>query len=379
MAISIAVPRETRPLERRVAMVPKVAEPLVKLGVELLVEAGAGENSGIPDSDYAKFATLVSDTEQLYRNADIVLKVAVPSSAQIKWMREGALLLSFVHARQHLEETKTLCDRKVTAFAMELIPRISRAQSMDALSSQAVAAGYKAALLAAFRLERFFPMLTTAAGTIRPARVLVIGAGVAGLQAMATARRLGAQVSGYDVRAASREEVESLGAKFISGNIEAEGEGGYARELTAEERKVQQDVLMQSVRVSDAIICAASLPGRSAPKILLKPMVEAMKSGSVVVDLAADTGGNCELTEPGKDVRHGNVAVLGPLSVASMVAEDASQMYANNLYNLLKLMLKDGQVSLDWNDEVIAKTALTFAGEIKHEGIRQFLEGAMKS
>ncbi|MFZ0924730.1 MAG: NAD(P) transhydrogenase subunit alpha, partial [Candidatus Acidiferrales bacterium] len=295
MAILIAVPRETEPGEKRVAMVPKVAERLVKLGVKLAIEAGAGENSGIPDADYAKFATLVSDPGQLYREADVVLKVTPPSAAQIKWMNEGALLLSFVYARQHLEETKALCDRKVTAFAMELIPRISRAQSMDALSSQAVVAGYKAALLAASRLKRFFPMLTTAAGTIRPAKVLVIGAGVAGLQAIATARRLGAQVSGYDVRAASREEVESLGAKFISGDIKAEGEGGYARELTEEERKMQRDVLMQSVRVSDAIICAASLPGRGAPKILLKPMVEEMKSGSVIVDLAADSGGNCEL------------------------------------------------------------------------------------
>jgi H+-translocating NAD(P) transhydrogenase subunit alpha len=379
MAIVIAVPRETRPNERRVAMVPKVAERLVKLGAKLLVEAGAGGTSGIPDADYAKFATLTGDIEQLYREADIVLKVAAPSASQIKLMHQGALLISFVYASQHLEETKALCDGKVTAFAMELIPRISRAQSMDALSSQAVVAGYKAALLAATRLERFFPMLTTAAGTIRPAKVLVIGAGVAGLQAIATARRLGAQVSGYDVRAASREEVESLGAKFISGDIKAEGEGGYARELTADERKTQQEVLTQSVRLSDVIICAASLPGRPAPKILLKPMVEQMKAGSVVVDLAADTGGNCELTEAGKEVRCGNVAILGPLNVASMLAEDASQMYANNLYNLLSLMLKDGQISLDWNDEVIAKTALTFAGEIKHEATRQLLEGAMKS
>ena len=379
MAISIAVPREIQPGEKRVAMVPKVAERLVKLGVKLLVEAGAGENSGIPDADYAKFATLVSDPGQIYREADIVLKVTPPSVAEIKWMREGALLLSFVYAQRHWEEIKALCDGKVTSFAMELIPRISRAQGMDALSSQAVVAGYKAALLAAFRLERFFPMLTTAAGTIRPAKVLVIGAGVAGLQAIATARRLGAQVSGYDVRAASREEVESLGAKFISGDIKAEGEGGYARELTAEERNVQQSVLMQSVRVSDAIVCAASVPGRGAPKILLKPMVEEMKSGALIVDMAADTGGNCELTQPGKEVRHGNVTILGPLNVASMLAEDASQMYANNLYNLLSLMLKDGRISLDWNDEVIAKTALTFAGEIKHEATRQFLEGAMKS
>jgi H+-translocating NAD(P) transhydrogenase subunit alpha len=379
MAIVIAVPRETQPLEKRVAMVPKVAERLVKLGAKLFVEAGAGENSGIPDADFAKFATLVSDTGQLYREADVVLRVSPPSAAQIKSMREGAMLLCFVYAWRHLDEIKALCDRKITTFAMELIPRISRAQSMDAPSSQAVAAGYKAALLAAFRLERFFPMLTTAAGTIRPAKVLVIGAGVAGLQAIATARRLGAQVSAYDVRAASREEVESLGAKFVSGEIRAEGEGGYARELTEAERKLQRNALMQSVRLSDAIICAANVPGRGAPKILLRPMVEQMKSGAVIVDMAAETGGNCELTEPGKEVKHGSVTILGPLNVASLIAEDASQMYANNLCNLLSVMLKDGQISLDWDDEVIAKTALTFAGEIKHEATRQLLEGAMKS
>lgn len=379
MAIVIGVPREKQPRERRVAMAPKVAERATQLGAKVMVEAGAGENSGFADSDYAKFAEVTSDTADLYGSADVVLKVMPPSAAEIRFMKEAALLISFFYARQHLEELKALCDRKITAFAMELIPRISRAQSMDALSSQAVVAGYKAALLAAVRIERFFPMLTTAAGTIRPAKVLVIGAGVAGLQAIATARRLGAQVSGYDVRAASRQEVESLGAKFISGDIRAEGEGGYARELTEEERKVQQQTLMQSVSISDAIICAASLPGRDAPKILLKPMVEKMKPGAVVVDLAADSGGNCELTQAGKEVQFGRVTILGPLNVASMLAEDASQMYANNLYNLLSLMIKDGQISLDWSDEVIVKTALTFAGEIKHEATRQMLEGAMKA
>lgn len=379
MPISVAVPRETHPGEKRVALVPKIAERLAKLGARILVEAGAGENSGIPDADFAKFAAIVNDPLQLYRDADVVLRLGVPAAAQIKLMREGTVLMSFVQARQHPEEVRALLDRKITSFAMELIPRISRAQSMDALSSQAVVAGYKAALLAAFRLERFFPMLTTAAGTIRPAKVMVIGAGVAGLQAIATARRLGAQVYGYDVRAASRQEVESLGAKFISGDIKAEAEGGYARELTEEERKTQQDVLMQTVRIADAIICAANIPGRGAPKILFTPMVEQMKSGAVIVDMAAETGGNCELTQPGKEVRHGSVTILGPLNVASMLAEDASQMYANNLFNLLSLIIKDGQISLDWNDEVIAKTVLTFAGEIKHEPSRQFVEGAIKS
>ena len=378
MGVQVAVPRETRAGEKRVAMTPRVGERLVKLGAALLVESGAGAESGIPDSDYARVATVVKDPAQLLSQADIVLGVQVPGVAQIRLMREGAILACLVYAQQHPEEAKLLCDRNITTFAMELVPRISRAQSLDVLSSQAMVAGYKAALIAANRLGRFFPMLTTAAGTIRPAKVLVIGAGVAGLQAIATARRLGAQVEGYDVRASSREEVESLGARFVAANIRAEGEGGYARELTEQERRAQQEALLQHVRQSDVVICAANVPGRPAPKIILRPMVEAMKSGSIVVDLAADGGGNCELTQPGKEVRHGGVTILGILQVASMLAEDASQMYANNLYSLLSLFVKDGKISLDWNDEVIAKTALTFAGEIKHEATREFLQGAMK-
>ena len=378
MGVQVAVPRETRAGEKRVAMTPRVGERLVKLGATLLVESGAGAESGIPDSDYARVATVVKDQGQLFGQADIVLSLQVPGPAQIRLMREGAILACLVYAHQHPEETRLLCDRNITTFAMELVPRISRAQSLDVLSSQAMVAGYKAALIAANRLGRFFPMLTTAAGTIRPAKVLVIGAGVAGLHAIATARRLGAQVAGYDVRASSREEVESLGAKFVAANIRAEGQGGYARELTEEERHAQQDALLQHVRQSDVVICAANVPGRPAPKIILRPMVEAMKSGSIIVDLAADGGGNCELTQPGQEVRHGGVTILGILQVASMLAEDASQMYANNLYSLLSLFLKDGKISLDWNDEVIAKTALTFAGEIKHEATREFLQGAMK-
>jgi H+-translocating NAD(P) transhydrogenase subunit alpha len=379
MAIQIAVPRETRAGEKRVAMTPKVAERLTKLGATVLVESGAGAASGIPDSEFSRFASVVTDPAQLYGQADITLHVQAPEISQIRMMREDSILVSFIYAQQHTEEVKLLCDRKITAFAMELVPRISRAQSLDALSSQAMVAGYKAALIAANHLARFFPMLTTAAGTIRPAKVLVIGAGVAGLQAMATARRLGAQVEGYDVRTSSKEEVESLGAKFVSANIRAEGEGGYARELTAEERKAQQEVLAQHVRLADVVICAANVPGRPAPKILLKPMVDAMKPGSLVVDLAADTGGNCELTQPGQEIHHGNVSILGVLQVASMLAEDASQMYATNLYNLISLFLKAGNISFDWNDEVIAKTVLTFAGEIKHEATRELLQGAVKS
>jgi len=378
MGVQVAVPKETRAGEKRVAMTPKVGERLVKLGATLLVESGAGTESGIPDSDYSRVATVVKDPAQLLSQADIVLSLQVPGPAQIRLMREGAILACLVYAHQHPEETRLLCERNITTFAMELVPRISRAQSLDVLSSQAMVAGYKASLIAANRLGRFFPMLTTAAGTIRPAKVLVIGAGVAGLQAIATARRLGAQVAGYDVRASSREEVESLGAKFVAANIRAEGEGGYARELTEEERRAQQDALLRHVSQSDVVICAANVPGRPAPKIILRPMVEAMKSGSIIVDLAADGGGNCELTQPGQEVRYGGVTILGILQVASMLAEDASQMYANNLYSLLSLFVKDGKISLDWSDEVIAKTALTFAGEIKHEATREFLQGAMK-
>ncbi|HKV28762.1 MAG TPA: Re/Si-specific NAD(P)(+) transhydrogenase subunit alpha [Candidatus Acidoferrales bacterium] len=379
MGVQVAVPREISAGEKRVAMTPRVGERLVKLGATLLVESGAGVESGIPDSDYSRVATVVTDPAQLFGQADIVLSVQVPAPAQIRLMRDGAILACLVYAHQHPEEARLLCDRKVTTFAMELVPRISRAQSLDVLSSQAMVAGYKAALIGANRLGRFFPMLTTAAGTIRPAKVLVIGAGVAGLQAIATSRRLGAQVEGYDVRTSSREEVESLGAKFVAANIRAEGDGGYARELTEEEGRAQQDALLQHVRQSDVVICAANVPGRPAPKIILRSMVEAMRSGSIVVDLAADGGGNCELTQPGQDVLHGGVTILGLLHVASMLAEDASQMYANNLYSLLSLFLKEGKISLDWNDEVIARTALTFAGEIKHEATREFLQGAMKS
>src|SRR5487761_191207 len=256
-------------------------------------------------------------------------------------MHAGSILIGLLNPHRNLDAVKALRDGKVTSFSMELVPRISRAQPMDALSSQAAAAGYEAALLASNRLGRFFPMLTTAAGTIRPAKVLVIGAGVAGLQAIATARRLGAQVEGYDVRSASREEVESLGAKFVSAPIRAEGEGGYARELTEEERRAQQDLLTQHVRQADVVICTANIPGRPAPKILLKPMVESMKADSVIVDLAAETGGNCELTAPGQELKHGRVNIFGPLNVPSMVPEDASQMYAQNLYNLLSLIVKD--------------------------------------
>jgi H+-translocating NAD(P) transhydrogenase subunit alpha len=375
MALYASVPKETEPGERRVAMMPAVAQRLARLGISLRVEQGAGIGSGVSDAEFSKCATLVEDLNQLYAEADIVLRVACPALEHILLMNEGAILISFVYSALNPEKVEALRRKKITTFAMELIPRISRAQSLDALSSQAVAAGYKATLWAAQRLERFLPMLTTATGTIRAAKVLVVGAGVAGLQAIATARRLGAQVEGYDIRSSSKEEVESLGARFVSTGIVAEGAGGYARPLTAEERQTQREVLAQHARQADIVICAANVPGRPAPKILLKSMVEAMKPGSVVVDLAAETGGNCDLTVPDQEVKHGLVTVFGPRHVTSMMAEDASRMYAQNLYNLLSLFVKEGQLQLDWTDEIINGTVLTHGGEIRNEAARRLSEG----
>jgi NAD(P) transhydrogenase subunit alpha len=258
---------------------------------------------------------------------------------------------------------------------MELIPRISRAQSMDALSSQASVAGYKAALMAGSLLGRFLPMLTTAAGTIRPSKVLVIGAGVAGLQAIATAKRLGAMVEAYDVRAATKEQVQSLGAKFIDLEVKAEAAGGYARELTEEEKEKQQAILAKHIAEADAVISTAAVPGRPAPRIITAAMVEGMKPGAVILDLAADSGGNCELTQPGEEIIHNGVTVYGPLNVPSMLPVHASEMYAKNVFNFLSPMIKDGQLAIDWNDEVMTGSALTHQGEIKHEPTRRLVEG----
>ncbi|HTV53911.1 MAG TPA: Re/Si-specific NAD(P)(+) transhydrogenase subunit alpha [Terriglobia bacterium] len=375
MTLNAAVPKETEPGERRVAATPAVAQRLAKLGVSLRVEHGAGIGSGVPDAEFLKCATFVEDLSRLYSEADIVLRVACPEPEHTRLMRDGAVLVCFVYSAQNPEKVEALRQKNITTFAMELIPRISRAQSLDALSSQAVAAGYKAVLLGAEKLERFLPMLTTAAGTIRAAKVLVIGAGVAGLQAIATARRLGAQVEGYDIRSSSQEEVESLGARFVSTGIRAEGEGGYARQLTPEERQTQQEILAQHVRQADIVVCAANVPGRPAPKILLKSMVDAMKPGSVIVDLAADTGGNCDLTAPDQEVKHNLVTILGPRHVASMMAEDASRMYAQNICNLLSLFVREGKLDLDWTDEIISGTVLTHGGEIKNEAARHLLQG----
>jgi NAD(P) transhydrogenase subunit alpha len=308
--------------------------------------------------------------------ATALLTVQPPTVAQIDALRPGAVVVGFLQPHTHLDAVQRLRDRKITSFSMELIPRISRAQSMDALSSQAAAAGYKAALLAANALDKFLPMLTTAAGTIRPATVLVIGACVAGLQAIATARRLGAIVEGYDVRSATKEQIQSLGAKFVDTGVAADGTGGYARELTAEEKAKQQAVLDEHIARADAVITTAAIPGRAAPRIISASAVAAMSAGAVIVDLAAESGGNCELTVPGETVVTSNgVKILGPRNLPSELGRHASQMYARNLLNFLQPAIKDGELSIDWQDEVFAQSVLTHDGQVRHAATAKLLEG----
>ncbi len=375
MPLTVAVPRETARGERRVAIDASVIAKLNKLGVTVLVEAQAGQAAHISDSAF-KEARMVASAAELYQQADIVLKVQGPDETEIAQMKDGCVLISMLQPYAHPERIKQLRDKHITSYAMELIPRISRAQSMDVLSSQAAIAGYKAAIMGADLCPRFFPMLTTAAGTIRPSKVIVIGVGVAGLQAIATARRLGALVEAYDVRAATREQVQSLGAKFIELNISAEGEGGYARELTAAEKEQQQQELARHIATADVLITTASVPGRPAPKIIPESTVAGMKTGAVIIDLAAEGGGNCTLTQAGKTIEYQGVTLHAPLNVASQVPIHASEMYAKNLFNFLSLMLTDGAYSPDFNDEVIAAARLTHGGEITHAAIRTLIEGA---
>ena len=378
--IKVAVPRETLAGERRVALVPDTVARLVKLGFEVDVEAGAGAGAYHADELYeAAGARVVSDAAALWSEARLLCKVQPPTLEEAARLQAGAVLVSFLQAHRHPEVVTCLRDRKVTTFAMELVPRITRAQSMDALSSQATVAGYKGTLMAAELSHRFFPMLTTAAGTIRPARVLVLGAGVAGLQAIATARRLGAVVEAYDVRRAAREQVESLGAKFLQVELDAEAEGGYARELTEEEKEREQALLWRSVEEADVVITTAQIPGRDAPRLISTRMVETMKPGAVVVDLAAESGGNCELTVPGERVEHGEVTIYGPLNLPSHLAVHASEMYARNIINFITpLAPAEGaeELSLDWEDEILAGSVVTHGGEIKNDTIRAAVEGA---
>jgi H+-translocating NAD(P) transhydrogenase subunit alpha len=375
MSVTIGALRESAPQETRVALVPEVADKFVKEGARILLERGAGERARFPDSLY-KSVAWADSAAQVLASADVLLTVQPLDLEQIAQLRASAVLIGFMQAHARAAEVRALQARGITSFAMELVPRISRAQSMDALSSQAAIAGYKAVLLAANHLQKFFPMLTTAAGTIRPAQALVIGAGVAGLQAIATARRLGAVVEAYDVRSATREQVKSLGAKFVDTGVSADGAGGYARELTAEERARQQEVLDARIAAADAVITTASVPGRPAPKIISRAAVERMRPGAVVVDIAAEQGGNCELTRAGEVFEHHGVQIIGAVNLAAELAYNASEMYARNLFNFLKPALAKGELAIDWNDEVFAQSCLTSGGQIKHAATAKALEGA---
>jgi len=374
MPVKIAVLKETRPHERRVAMVPAVAEKLAKLGAQVHLQSGAGLAVKLADAAY-KNVQLHPDTIEMVRDADIVLSVQPPDLAVVQAMKEGAILISFVYAHKEAELTRLLRDRKITTFAMELVPRITRAQAMDALSSQAALAGYYAVLLGATSIARMLPMMTTAVGSIKPAMTLVMGLGVAGLQALATAKRLGSRTEGYDVRPETKEQAESLGARFVDTGVDARGAGGYARELTQEEKDKVAAVITKHIQQADIVVTTAAIPGRPSPKLISKAQVEGMKAGAVIVDLAAEGGGNCELTQPGETVQVGQVTIVAPLNVPSLLGEHASELYAKNQLNLLELFVKDGALKLDWSDEVLAKTVLTHGGEIKNEAAKKALEG----
>jgi H+-translocating NAD(P) transhydrogenase subunit alpha len=372
MPVVVGVLRETAANETRVALVPEIAGKLKALGARILVERGAGRAAHFADAAYTDAE--LCDAATILRSADVLLCVQPPSIDTVNALKEGAMVVGFMQAYARHDLVRALKERRITSFSVELVPRISRAQSMDALSSQAAVAGYKAALIAADTLEKFLPMLTTAAGTIRPASVLVIGAGVAGLQAIATAKRLGAVVEAYDVRSATKDQVKSLGAKFIETGVSAEGAGGYARELTQDERLKQQEVLDARIAANDAVISTASVPGRAAPRIISQAAVERMKSGSVIVDIAAEQGGNCELTRAGETVIHGGVKILGPTNLPALLPYHASEMYSRNLFNLLKPAIPKGELAVDWKDEVFLGAVLTHDGEIKNEATRKAME-----
>lgn len=359
----IAIPKETTSGENRVALVPTLVSNLIQLGCQVLMEKGAGLCAHFPDKDYVD-VEFYDNVQSLYQNADIILKVESPTVEEIGYCNKNAIIIGMLSPGRYPERVDAMSNAHITSFALENLPRISRAQAMDVLSSQATIAGYKAALLAANALPRFFPMLTTAAGTIRPSSVLVIGAGVAGLQAIATAHRLGAIVKAYDIRPAAREQVESLGAKMVTIDIHAEGTGGYARELTTEEKQKQEQALFNAVKEADCVITTALIPGKPAPKIISQAMVEAMKPGSVIIDIAASNGGNCELTQAHNAVTHQGVTIHGPVNLPSMVAKDASMMYAKNMVNFLSLLIKDGKVHLDWEDPILSQSVLTHEGKM---------------
>jgi len=372
MPTRLVIPNEIAPGERRIALSPDVAKKLNAAGFNIALQQGAALSAYFKDEDFVD-VEIVADAASLYKDADLIFKVMPPTLEEVAQMKDGCTIAGFMVPNKNAEMMKLMCDKKITSLAMELVPRITRAQSMDALSSQASIAGYMGVLMGAQLASVFFPMLTTAAGTIRPARILVIGVGVAGLQAIATAKRLGAIVEAYDVRSATREQVESLGAKFVDTGVSADGQGGYARELTDEEKQQQQDVLAKHIAQSDVIISTAAIPGRPSPKIISEAMVEDMKTGSVIVDLASEGGGNCELTKPGETFEYKErVTIHGPLNVAGELPIHASEMYAKNLFNLISPFIsEDGNLQLDFEDDVIGGCVLTRDGAIVHEQYKQ--------
>lgn len=354
---------------------PVVADKLTKLGATLAVQTGAGDAVKLPDSAF-KNVHFAANPQGLVSDADIVLAVQPPSLEAVDAMKDGAILISFIYAHKEIELVKKLRDKNITCFAMELVPRITRAQAMDALSSQAALAGYYGALLGATSIARMMPMTTFATGSIRPGTVLVMGVGVAGLSAIATARRIGAKVEGYDVRPEVKEQVESLGAKFIDTGVDARGEGGYARELTTEEKDKIAAVVTKHIQAADIIITTAAIPGRPSPKLISKAQVDGMKGGSVIIDLAAEGGGNTEYTQPGETVTVGQTTIVAPLNVPSLLGEHASELYAKNQFNLVELMVKEGVLAVNWEDEVLAKACLTHGGEIKNEAAAKAVDAA---
>ena len=376
MPLTIGVLKERTAGETRVALTPEIAKKLIQLNAKIIMEKGAGELSNHLDDEYkgVKFC----NASEVLKNTNLLLTVQPITVNQSDKLNQGTCVVGMVFGHINTETVKSLQKNQHTCFAMELMPRISRAQSMDVLSSQAAASGYQAVLIAATALDKFFPMLTTAAGTIRPAQVLVIGAGVAGLQAIATAKRLGAIVKGYDVRSATKEQIESLGAKFIDTGVSADGDGGYARELTKEEKAKQQETLENEIANCDVLISTAAVPGKPAPRIIRTEAVKNMKPGAVIIDLAAETGGNCELTKAGETIVEEKVKIIGPVNLASSVGKHASEMYARNLFNFISPAIKDGELEIDWEDEVFVSSNLTRNGEIKHKSSKESIKRGEK-
>lgn len=380
--MKIAVAKEIEICERRVALIPETVAKLVKQGLEVFVEAGAGEKAFFSDADYETAgAKIISDSAQLWSESDILLKVSPPQTredgrAEIELLKPESVLISFLNPLGNPVIAQQLANRQITALSMELIPRSTRAQSMDALSSQASLAGYKAVLIAAAALPKYFPMLTTAAGTIAPAKVFIMGAGVAGLQAIATARRLGAVVEAFDIRPAVKEEVQSLGAKFVEVKLEEEtvAAGGYAKEISEDSKKRTQELVASHVKNADIVITTAQVPGRQAPRLVTEEMVAQMKPGSVIVDLAAEQGGNCACTEAGKDIIWNGVTIIGPINLPSSMPVHASQLYAKNVTSLMQLLIKDKTLQINFDDDIVAAACVTHGGEIRNQRVKDALQ-----